>query len=402
MTGAPYVERQEGPEVLWLDNGILRLGLVPSLGGRLLSLRLLSDPDGGELLWRNDELLTDDLRPRKGHEPKPHEGNLGDWVNYGGDKTWPAPQGWDGPGEWAGPPDPVLDSGHYTATVEQDTGIDTVAVTLRSGDDPRTGLRLIRRFVLRAHHCGYRLELTAHNTSARPVRWALWNVTQLSAEGGAGTGGTVVAGPPRVTRLLSGTGFPGWTELSGDRVFIPHQDVVGKLGFPSATGWLAHLGAGATLTQSFTVDAGAEYPDAGSRAEVWLECPLPEPLAELGDLDPPARIVECEVLGPLTTLRPGESATLTLDCAVVPGTAMVYEVTRAGHWTRPATIRDGTLTGEFVAYRDGVLTAGPREIGVRAGEPVPLRVPVSGEPVLELIDGTGERVPAGAIREDGR
>ncbi|ASR35849.1 hypothetical protein BAY61_13490 [Prauserella marina] len=397
MTGVPRVERQEGPEVLWLDNGILRLGLVPSLGGRLLSLRLLSDQDGRELLWRNDDLLTDDLTPRNGHEPEPHAGNLGDWVNYGGDKTWPAPQGWDGAGQWAGPPDPVLDSGRYAATVEHDTA--AAAVTLRSGDDPRTGLRLTRRFILRAHHCGYRLEITAHNTSARPVRWALWNVTQLAAEG---SGGTMVAGPPRVTRLLSGTGFPDWTELPGDRVLVPHQDVVGKLGFPSATGWLAHMGAGATLTQFFTVDAGAEYPDQGSRAEVWLECPLPAPLAELGDLDPPARIVECEVLGPLTTLQPGESTTLRLDCAVTPGTAMVHDVTRAGHWTRPATIRYGRLTGEFVAYRDGVLTAGPREIGVRAGETVLLDIPVTGVPELELIDGTGEQVLAATVREEGR
>ena len=45
---------------------------------------------------------------------KEHAGDGDDsfnWKNYGGAKTWPAPQGWDGEGQWPGPPDPVLDSG---------------------------------------------------------------------------------------------------------------------------------------------------------------------------------------------------------------------------------------------------------------------------------------------------
>ncbi|MBK1783146.1 DUF4380 domain-containing protein [Prauserella cavernicola] len=304
------IERQDGtPGVVWLANDRLRLGIVPELGGRLLSL---SGADGRELLWRNADLLTDELRLHAGHVHRPVAGSLGDWMNYGGDKTWPAPQGWDGDGQWAGPPDPVLDSGAYAVTTDERDGVATV--TLTSGDDPRTGLRLQRRFELRDGEDGYRLTLTALNTSARDVRWALWNVTQLAADG---DGGTLVGGPERVTPLLAGTGFPRW-EQRGDATYIPHQDVVGKLGFPAATGWLSHTGEGTTLTQRFTVDENSEYPDQGSRVEVWLEYPLPEPLAELGDLDPPARIVECEVLGPLTTLRPGEQTTLTIDVEVRP------------------------------------------------------------------------------------
>lgn len=394
MTPAARIERTGG-DVLWLDNGVLRLGLVPALGGRLLSLRRVSGGDARELLWRNDRLLTAELTPRPGHEPRPHAGSLGDWANYGGDKTWPAPQGWDSDAQWAGPPDPVLDSGPYTAEPEQTP--DLAAVTLTSGADPRTGLRLSRRFELRPGQCGYRLRLTAVNTSERTVRWALWNVTQLAADG---PGGTYLASPPSVNPLLSGTGFPRWCELDGDRVYVPHQDVVGKLGFPAATGWLAHVGDGTTLTQRFPVEAGAEYPDAGSRAEVWLEHPLPTPLAALGDLDPPARIVECEVLGRLTTLAPGQRTTLTLDCAVTPGEGPVHDVTPCGHWARPPRIDASRLTGEFVAYRDGTLATCGTTVEARAGRPVSLDLPVSGsaDPVLELLDDTGERHRAGVAR----
>jgi hypothetical protein len=305
----PRIEQRS--DVLWLDNGLLRLGVVPALGGRLLSLAV---PGGPELLWRNEELLTDELEPRQDH--RPHGGRLGDWLNYGGDKTWPAPQGWDRPDQWAGPPDPVLDSGRYAVTTA--VTADLATVTLTSGDDPRTGLRLTRRFELARDRRGYRLTLIAANASDRPVRWALWNVTQLAADG---PGGTEVAGPPEVVELLAGTGFPVW-EPAGDRIRVPHQDVVGKLGFPAATGTIVHTGVGGTLTQTFAVDPAAEYPDRGSRAEVWTECPQPAPLAGLGDLDPPARIVEVEVLGPLTTLAPGAHASLSIDCTVTPGKAV--------------------------------------------------------------------------------
>ncbi|WP_290050497.1 DUF4380 domain-containing protein [Amycolatopsis solani] len=272
--------------VIWLERGDLRLGLVPELGGRLLSLR----HRGVELLWRNAELLDDDLRG----DYAPNAGQMGDWVNYGGDKTWPAPQGWAGPDQWPGPPDPVLDSGPYSVESDGDT------VIMTSAPDPRTGLRFTRAITILDD--GYRLDLHAANTSSRRVRWALWNVTQLPG------GGPVTAGlaRPEVVALVAGTGTPEYT-VDGGRLVVPAQDVVGKLGVPGSAGWVTY----GALTLSFDVDPAGEYPDQGSPLEIWLEHPLPEPLAELGDLDPPARIVELEVLGPLTTLDPGASMSLT-------------------------------------------------------------------------------------------
>ena len=284
--------------VTWLDNGVVRLGFVPRLGGRLLSCQF----GGVELLWRNRLLLDDDLAPVGGHVLGPNDGRMGDWVNYGGDKTWPAPQGWSGPGEWAGPPDPVLDSGPYTVDATPD------AVTMTSGADPRTGLRLTRRFSLR--DSGYRLEVTARNVSDRPVRWALWNVTQF-----AGGGEVFVAlwdHPAPVVELVAGTGNPTWSPVDGGAL-VPSQDVVGKLGFPGAAGVLSYTRDGWRSTFTFAVDPEAEYPDHGSPVEVWLEHPLPAPLPHLGDLDPPARIVECEVLGPLTDLPPAAHTSLTIS-----------------------------------------------------------------------------------------
>jgi hypothetical protein len=289
--------------VHWLDNGVLRLGVVPALGGRLLSLR----HKGIELLWRNPALLDADLRRLDGGAARPNSGRMGDWANYGGDKTWPAPQGWDHDGQWPGPPDPVLDSGPYTVSFTEG------GLSMTSGAEPHTGLRFKRTLTL-GTGASYTLQLTAENVSTRPVRWALWNVTQLPG------GGTVTAGlarrrEPAVVALVAGTGIPAYT-VDGDRLVVPPQDVVGKLGVPGTAGWVRYGVGAASLTLSFDVDPEAEYPDSDSPLEVWLEHSLPAALASLGDLDPPARIVELEVLGPLTTLAPGASTALTITGTV--------------------------------------------------------------------------------------
>ena len=349
-TGAPtrrtkprvQVDTSAGrPDVIWLDNGTLRLGAVPALGGRLLAVQV----DGVETLWRNPALLDDALHPVADHVPGPVSGTLGDWVNYGGDKTWPAPQGWTGPGEWPGPPDPVLDSGVYEWTVDTDDPEGAVRLTMTSGDDPRTGLRLERRVTLTPASSRYELTLRATNTADRSVRWSLWNVTQRRSgepgQGGVDVGvGLTPAAPPvstpveDVVTVLAGTGVPRHERPAPDRVRVPHQDVVGKLGFPTGSGWLAHVAGGTTCTLRFAVDPAAAYPDGGARAEVWLEHPQPRPLDVLGGLDPPDRIVEVEVLGPLVELAPGQHTTLTIACgAVLEAVDGVLDVAVDGHRT---------------------------------------------------------------------
>lgn len=307
------VDRSGPDEVVWLASGPLRLGLVPALGGRLLALQL----DGRELLYRNERLLDERLHRRAAEAALPPlDGTLGSWRNYGGDKTWPAPQGWSGPHEWAGPPDPVLDSGRYEPEVEQTA--ERAVVTLRSAADPRTGLRLVRRIALAAGAREFALELEMENASEGRVRWALWNVTQVRG-GTDPSGGVFVGVDPGAAAspvsLVSGTGTPRFEQTAADVIRVPDQDVVGKLGFPAASGWLSYASGENVLTQRWTVARDAAHPDGGSRAEVWLEHPLAQPIAHLGDLRPADRVVECEVLGPLAELAPGERAALRIDVA---------------------------------------------------------------------------------------
>jgi hypothetical protein len=403
-------------ELVVLDNGVLRLTAAPALGGRLLSVR----HRGREHLYRNPRLLGEDLQPVEGVVLGPVDGPMSAWNNVGGDKTWPAPQGWDGPDEWAGPPDSVLDSGPYTA--ETATAPDGSAVlTLTSGDDPRSGLRLVRRLTLAPDSAAYRLDLEAVNVSGTARRWALWNVTQLDGgpggPGGPGeSGGTRgseefsgngrpdgsgapgetrgtsspgerdgargvyvgVSGPgPHTVPLVAGNGRPRVVEHTPSVVRVPLQDVVGKVGFPTACGWLADVGAQGTLTQRFSVREGAEYPDGGSRAEVWLECPVDRPLEHLGGLCPVDRVTEVEALGPLTELAPGRSTALSVEFGFGSGTGPVAQVTPDGFWSeepRWGAREPGgrRLSGVFTSSRAGALVhraSGRTVAHTRPGEP---------------------------------
>ncbi|RCV57975.1 DUF4380 domain-containing protein [Marinitenerispora sediminis] len=376
----PAVIRRAGSgprERVVLDNGVVRLTAAPGLGGRLLSVR----HRGREHLYRNPRLLDDDLQPVAGVELGPVDGPMSAWNNVGGDKTWPAPQGWDGPGQWAGPPDPVLDSGPYTA--EAASAPDgSATLTLTSRDDPRSGLRLRRRLTLEPGAAGYRLDLEAVNVSGTVRRWALWNVTQIDGAPAAadGAGGVYVGvrGPgPHTVPLVAGNGHPRVLAHPPSVVRVPPQDVVGKVGFPTASGWLANVGAAGTLTLRFDVSEGAEYPDTGSRAEVWLEAPVQRPLEHLGGLCPVDRVTEVEALGPLTELAPGQGMALVIGFGLGTGRDPVAEVTPDGFWSEPprwgAREAGGRrLAGAFTASRPGALVhaaSGRTVARTRPGEP---------------------------------
>lgn len=382
------VEIDEGgdarPAVVWIDNAVLRLGFVPALGGRLLSVRLR----GQELLWRNTTLLDDALHPVGSHLPEPVSGAMSLWNNYGGDKTWPAPQGWSSATEWAGPPDPVLDSGFYDWSVDRTA--DSATVTMTSGHDPRTGLTLTRAITLPCGQSAYDVYLSAQNTSDDTVRWALWNVTQR-AGGEPGSGGVdigVEPGDHRSVELAVGTGAPHVETLSADRLHVAHQDVVGKVGVPGASGWLAHNAFGTTATQTFTVDPTADYPDDGSRVEVWMEYPITEPIDHLGGLHPSARIVEIELLGPSTALAPGDRTDYRYRSGVSEGSGDVRGVTPVGHW-------EGD--DRFCSYLSGdLVVAGETVAAVEAG----CACTVPDADVVTLRDNTGIEHDAARSRRD--
>ena len=300
-------------QVILLSNGFAEAAIMPDIGGRIVSFRAM----GREWLWRNPNLISDQfefLAPPRGAQSAT---TLGQWWNWGGDKSWPAPQGWSTDNEWAGPPDPILDSGPYTVV-----NGDQTSCTLISIPDPRTGLQIERDIKLRPGIAGLSLTTKMTNVSTQSRAWACWTVTQVTAEMELGrvTSRVVIEqcpDPHPHVVMFEAVGEPQVQVDELGTLEMPIQDFVGKLGFPSASGLIRFISSdGLFFQQSFEIDEAAEYTDGGSRAQVWMQYPFHEPIESLQGLTLDARLVELECLSPLTHMKPGESVNLTVDWLV--------------------------------------------------------------------------------------
>jgi microcystin degradation protein MlrC len=268
-----------------VDNGDMRLGFLPSVGGRLLSLR----SGGVEFLWRNPRFFDEDLLPLEPRSSwRPLDGTQASWANIGGSKTWPAPQGWGGEGQWPGPPDPVIDSGDWSLSEEWDDDRGELTVTMVSPTDAATGLQVTRRFFVPAAGRRFRQRSTFRNISNTDVEWSVWEVCQVDTapDGGPQASGTVAVtvedDDPHVDLCVSVGRVEVGAPRDGARS-VQVRPVVGKVGFPSASGVLRYgRGDGAAITLNFQPQHGGRYPDGGSRAELWMQSPQDAPLHELG------------------------------------------------------------------------------------------------------------------------
>ena len=250
-----------------VENELVRLHVVPEIGGRVIQYSLGEK----EFFWVNPALIGK-TSPTTGLAPD------GSWLNYGGDKLWPAPQGWDNDRQWPGPPDAVLDGQPYRA----ETNLDSLALRLTSRDDPRSGIRFSRHIRLHPHSTRVTVEATMTNVDTRPRRWGIWAHTQLDAG---------VPGSDDYNRLMR-----AWCPINprsrfegGFRTFFGEKDnpsfeadakrglmkvsyhyQVGKIGLDSHAGWVATVDGrqGDVFVQRFTFDPTKEYPD-GSSVEFW-------------------------------------------------------------------------------------------------------------------------------------
>src|SRR5579863_3753249 len=156
-----------------LSNHLVSLAVVPSIGGRVMELRLGETNVfyGNPRHWGKQAASSDSGAT-----------DIGLWRNYGGSKVWPGPQGWSSDHEWPGPPDPVLDSGPYDCETLRNE--EKAAIRLKSQHDEYSGVTLEREIGIARGSSIVRLHHRMRNTSKRPVRWSIWQVTQVDASKG--------------------------------------------------------------------------------------------------------------------------------------------------------------------------------------------------------------------------
>ena len=333
-----------------LSNGLVEAVCVPEIGGRLLQFSL----GPHDYLFANPDLLG----ARFTFEEHAGDGELVNWKNYGGAKTWPAPQGWDGDGQWPGPPDPVLDTGRYDFTAGD------ASVLMTSPPDERTGLRIRRQLTLKPGSARLQLRLFFENILNRAIRWSIWDVAQMACVTADGQLNDdcwlyIPTDPAREQpyEIMFGADNSQYQlDAESGLLAVQYQGIVGKIGAHSRAGWIAFADkrAGYALCMQFPYEPEEEYPDNGATVECWTESPgAPSPIP----IRSPGYILEAEILSPLLTLRPLEikMQQLIWSAAVCP--APIIDVTDVGcaHQALSVEARAGRarIRGVFGCFVEG-------------------------------------------------
>lgn len=147
-------------EALTVSNGKVEAIVVPAIG-RVMQFRFKGE-EGGPF-WENRAL-----------DGKAPDSQSSDWLNFGGDKTWPAPQAeWEKNTGRGWPPPAAFDSMAVDAIVQGEK------ILLRSKVDPHYGIQVERSITLDPDAPVMRIETTYLKKEGGPVRVAIWTITQL-------------------------------------------------------------------------------------------------------------------------------------------------------------------------------------------------------------------------------
>ena len=260
--------------------------VVPEIG-RVMSLRFLN----GENVFWEDRSLDGKHGDVSGKE----------WVNFGGDKTWPAPEAdwskYTGRTKWM--PPAAFDSMAHTARIEDRD------VVLTSPVDPHYGIRTIRRVHLDAF-C-LRITTTYERVSGKPSKIGIWVITQFKepvnvtvpfAKNSAFPDGySILVGKPWTQ--LQQTMKPGFNHLEITRdPKAPHKMACAA----NALTWVGRKETCGVLSPRMRF---GKYPDGGASAEVYTNAN-------------PKKYVELEMLGPLSVMKPGDRISRTNDYILLP------------------------------------------------------------------------------------
>jgi hypothetical protein len=154
----------EGWQAQQVTNDWLQLTFVPQLGGRLMQVTF----NGHLYLFVNPVY--------KGKYISPAEA-AGRWINYGGDKIWPLPEGNDDEQHWQGASTP-LDDGAYAFSVLAQGARCTVR--LEGPPDPPTGLQYTREISIGSDSPEISFHAITKNFTGHSITWSVQSVSQYN------------------------------------------------------------------------------------------------------------------------------------------------------------------------------------------------------------------------------
>ena len=251
-----------------VKNDAVRLVYVPQIG----RIMYFGRTHGTNVLWVNSAV------------------NPGDnWVNWGGDKLWPAPQT-----RWQWPPDQDLDGSRWSVELTRDgfTTISPVSV--------KDGIRFKRTVRMTPTGRGVEITNTLQKLAGEPLELSIWQIAQVDNPEWASL-------PYQVrTDMLKGYApydrqdFSANTTVANDRViFRRHPARSLKFGSAGNTGRLQAKVGESIFNMQADYREGERYPDEGRAQQLYLSA---DPLA----------YAELELVSPLRTYARGDESSFTV------------------------------------------------------------------------------------------
>jgi hypothetical protein len=346
-----------------VKNGWVRLIFVPSLGGRLMQVSF----NGHPYLFVNQET--------KGKYISSAEA-AGRWINYGGDKVWPMPEGNQDEQHWVLQSSP-LDDGPYTFRVLSRTRRCTVELAGRP--DPPTGLQYTREISIGSDSPEISFHAVMKNFTGHPIRWGIQSVSQYNlaaVDNPAEYNHDFWAFAPINVESAYLNGYSVVDGLANDPSFsvkdglfrLHWRDLQNEVWLDSQAGWIAVVDgtSGYAMIEEFKYFPHATYPGKATvifyknGPSVQLDA---KGYPKLTSADPKQApyYMEAELNSPVVALQPG--STYAMDTAWFPARIddNLKSVLYAGAVVQPLAIAatpSGTYaTGTFGVFFPGKLVA---------------------------------------------
>lgn len=266
------------PDSYIISNGKVTAAVVPAIG-RIMQFGYVGEEG---VFWENPALagrLADSQLTVWASK---------DWVNFGGDKTWPSPEG-----EWSiftdrkgWRPPPAFDGWASDVKVSGST------LTLITAEDPFYGTIAERRIQMHSSRPEMTITTTYRRIKGQPAVIGIWVITQLKEP--------VALFAPVPKKSVFPNGFtlllqtpPPSLKVADGLVSLTRNPAAGhKIGLDADS--LLWVGEKHVLQIDSPRIRGGDYPDRGSSTEIYTAAdPLP--------------YIELETLGPLHQMKEGDS-----------------------------------------------------------------------------------------------
>ena len=347
-----------------ISNQWLQLTIVKQLGGRLMQVSFAGHP----YLFVNPKYKGKYIPPEQAKDQ---------WINYGGDKLWPLPEGRGDEKHWAGVMSDVLDDAPYDLKIISQTPL--CAVRLEGPADPVTGLQYSREISLGADSPQISFHAVMKNATGYPIRWSMQSVSQYNtsdarnpAEYNRNFWAFTPANPASTYfggyQVRAGLADDPSFSVSGDLFKLHWLYLENEVWLDSVAGWLAVVDADSqfAMVERFQVVKGAEYP--GKASLIFYKNGAALDLNENGrpvlrgtEVENIPYYMEAEVNSPMVELQPGESYAMNTNWWPTRADGRVSDVTPAGVILSPlavATSNDSiALSGSFGVFFPGKLQA---------------------------------------------